>query len=127
MDYVYQQQPMPTNATGVPVTISVVDSNGNYRTIGTATSNVYGTYSLTWTPDIPGNYTVIASFAGSGSYYGSSATTAFYASAAPATPSPYPVTVLPPTEMYIGVAAVAIIVVIIIGFALLFLTLRKRP
>jgi len=118
---------MPTNATGVPVTLSVVDSNGNYRTIGTATSNVYGTYSLTWTPDIPGNYTVIASFAGSGSYYGSSATTAFYASAAPATPSPYPVTVLPPTEMYIGVAAVAIIVVIIIGFALLFLTLRKRP
>ena len=61
------------------VTISVVDANGNYRPIGTTTSNVYGTYSLTWTPDISGNYTVIANFAGSESYYPSSAATAFYA------------------------------------------------
>ena len=73
MEAVYQQQPMPTNLTGVPVTINVVDSNGNYRTIGTATSNAYGTYSLTWTPDISGDYTVIANFAGTESYYPSEA------------------------------------------------------
>ena len=62
MGYVYQQKPIPTNFTGVPVTIDVVDSNGNYRNIGTATTDATGMYSFTWTPDISGNYTVIATF-----------------------------------------------------------------
>ncbi len=88
MEAVYQQQPMPNNLTGVPVTINVVDSNGNYRTIGTAVSNAYGTYSLTWTPDISGDYTVIANFEGTGSYYSSDAATAFHASEPAATPAP---------------------------------------
>jgi hypothetical protein len=127
MEYVYEQQPMPTNATGVPVTLSVLDSNGNYRTIGTTTSNVYGTYSLTWTPDIPGNYTVIATFAGSNSYYGSSADTYFYASAPAPTASPYPVVNLPPTEMYIAAAAVAMIVAIAIVGVLILTAVKKRP
>ena len=77
MGYVYQQQPFPTNFTGVPVNINVIDSNGNYRTIGTATTDAAGTYSLTWTPDIPGNYTVIATFAGTNAYWPSSAETHF--------------------------------------------------
>ena len=34
MEAVYMQQSMPHNVTGVPVTISVVDGNGNYRIIG---------------------------------------------------------------------------------------------
>ena len=42
MGYVYQQKPLPTNFTGVEVTLSVVDANGNYRTIGTATTDVTG-------------------------------------------------------------------------------------
>ena len=74
------QQPKPTNNTGVPVTLSVIDSNGNLRQIGTTTSDAAGTYSFTWTPDISGTYAVIANFAGSNSYYGSSAQTHFYAS-----------------------------------------------
>ena len=49
---------MPTNVTGVPVTFYVLDSNNNYRSIGTTTTNALGGYSFTWTPDIPGNYTV---------------------------------------------------------------------
>ena len=32
MEYVYMQQPMPANVTGVPVVLSVLDSNNNYRT-----------------------------------------------------------------------------------------------
>ena len=36
MSYVYQQQPAPTNFTGVPVQIAVLDSNGNHYVIGTA-------------------------------------------------------------------------------------------
>ena len=64
MSYVYEQFVKPTNVQGVNVEISVIDSNGNLRTIGTATSDASGTYSLAWTPDIAGKYTVIATFAG---------------------------------------------------------------
>jgi hypothetical protein len=46
MEAVYEQQEMPHNITGVPVTISVTDSNGNYRTIGTTTSDASGFFSL---------------------------------------------------------------------------------
>ena len=38
MEYVYEQQPLPTNASGVTVTLSVVDANGNYRAIGTTST-----------------------------------------------------------------------------------------
>jgi len=41
MGYVYQQMPLPTNFTGVQVALNVLDSNGNYRTIGTATRFTY--------------------------------------------------------------------------------------
>ncbi len=48
MGYIYQQQVKPTNFTGVPVTLSVVDSNGNYRVIGSATTDTTGHYSYVW-------------------------------------------------------------------------------
>jgi len=120
------QQPMPNNITGIPVTISVLDSNGNNRVMGTTTTNANGFYSLTWTPDIPGNYTVTATFAGSQSYYGSSANTAFYASSSGITASPQPVQAQPPVEMYFAISTIAIIVAIAIGFALTLLAFRKR-
>jgi hypothetical protein len=129
MEAVYQQQQMPTNLTGVPVTLNVVDSNGNYRTIGTTTSNAYGTYSLTWTPDIPGNYAVTATFAGTQSYYGSSDATAFYVSESAATtptPTSGPSNLATTSDLmtYMAVVAIAIIIAIaIVGF----LILRKHP
>jgi len=128
MEYVYMQKPFPTNATGVPVVLSVIDSNGNQRQIGTATSDTSGMFTLTWTPDIAGNYTVIANFAGTQSYYPSSAETSFYASPAP-TPAatPQPAATQAPVGMYITLAVVAIIVAIAIGFAATILTLKKRP
>jgi hypothetical protein len=87
MLYVYKQFEQPT-ATGVPVTISVVDANGNYRTIGTATSDATGQFSFSWQPDIAGLYTVIATFDGSNAYYSSYAETSFSADEAAATPAP---------------------------------------
>ena len=36
MEYVYEQQPEPTNVTGVPVTLTAIDPNGNFVTLGTA-------------------------------------------------------------------------------------------
>ncbi len=64
MRYVYQQLPKPTNIQGVEVTINVIDANGNYRNIGTTTSDENGFFSLAWQPDISGKYTVNAVFAG---------------------------------------------------------------
>jgi hypothetical protein len=129
MEAVYEQQPMPTNVTGVPVTIAVTDPNHNCYDIGTVTTNANGFYSLNWAPIVPGNYTVTATFAGTQSYYGSSANAAFYAGSPPSTPAP---TASPPSglastgSLELGIVAV-IIVIVIIGAILAVLTLRKRP
>ncbi len=130
MEAVYEQQPMPTNMTGVPVTISVTDSNGNHYNIGTAISSpTTGFYSLTWTPTIPGNFTVTATFAGTQAYYGSYAQAAFCASppAPTAAPTATPVTGLASTgTVMLGVAAVIIVIIICVA-VLAVLMLRKRP
>jgi hypothetical protein len=75
MEYLYMQQPKPTNATGVEVRLDVLDANGNYRTIGTATTDLSGAFSYAWQPDIPGKYTIYATYVGSKSYGSSSAET----------------------------------------------------
>jgi outer membrane protein assembly factor BamB len=129
MQYVYMQFPAPTNATGVPVTLSVTDSNGNHYVIGTATTDTSGMFTLTYTPTIPGNFTVYANFAGTNSYYPSSAETSFTVeSAAPtAPPTAPPITGLASTgTVELGIVAV-IIVIVIIGAMLAVLTVRKHP
>ncbi len=151
MEYVYMQKPMPSNATGVPVTLTALDPNGNTENIGTVTSDLTGSYAIVWTPPVPGVYTITASFAGTNSYYASSAEThmvvAAAAHAAPASPqasaTPPPTTA--PTQTatpspqvtatpvpapsspglpttYIVIAVVAIIVVV----AAAALALRRR-
>jgi hypothetical protein len=84
-------------------------------------------FTLTWTPDIPGDFTVVANFAGSESYYPSYAETSFYVGA-PA-PTAVPVATAAPSmaDLYFIPSIVAIIVVIIIGFVATILVLRKRP
>ena len=127
MEYIYMQKPKPTNAIGVPVSIDVIDANGNYRNIGTTTSDTSGTFSFQWTPDITGNYTVMATFAGSNAYWPSSSETSFAVDPAAPIASPQAEKVLPPTEMYLAAATAAIILAIAIGFAVTILVLRKRP
>jgi hypothetical protein len=129
MEYVYMQQPEPTNVTGVPVTLSVLDSNGNYRPIGTTTSDSSGFYSFQWTPNIPGKYTLYASFGGSQSYWPSSTETAFFVEPAAPTAPPYPTPVAGIAStgtVELGVAAVIIVIVICVA-VLAVLMLRKRP
>ncbi len=127
MEYVYMQQPRPTNATGVDIILSVIDPNNNAYQVGTATSDANGNYHMTFAPEVPGEYTLIATFPGSTSYYSSSAETAFVVEDAP-TPSPNAETVQPPpTEMYITGATAAIITAIAIVGALILLTVKKRP
>jgi hypothetical protein len=128
MEYLYMQYPKPTNATGVQVTLSYVDPNNNFYIMGTTTSDSSGHYSYKFTPDIPGLYTVTATFAGSKSYYTSSAVASFTYTPTP-TPAP---TAAPPSDFVswssfeLGIALV-IIVVIVVGAVLALLTIRKRP
>jgi outer membrane protein assembly factor BamB len=83
MAYLYSQQPKPTNATGVTVTLTAIDPNGNWQLIGTPTSDDKGNFATAWTPPVPGLYTVTAKFEGSNSYYASEAGTSFIVSSAP--------------------------------------------
>jgi hypothetical protein len=128
MEYVYMQQPMPSSVTGVPITLSVLDANGNYRQIGNTASDADGFFSFNWKPDIEGAYTLYASFDGSNSYYPSHAVTAFNIEPAAATPTPATTpsfdSVTSALQMTIIAAAIAIsIIVVIVGF----LVMRKRP
>jgi hypothetical protein len=120
---------MPSNVTGVLVTFYVLDSNNNYRSIGTSTTNSLGDYSFTWKPDITGSFTLYATFAGTQSYYGSSASTAFYASASAPTQAPTttPLSGLASNStLEYGLVAI-IVVIVIIGAVLALLVTRKHP
>ena len=125
MEYIYMQKPMPTDVTGVEVVLETLDPNGNFYEIGRTTSDENGMYSHMFTPEVPGKYTIIASFKGSESYWGSRAETAIGVEEAPiATPTPTP----PPpamTDTYvIGFGTAALIAIIVIGVILILL--RKR-
>jgi len=127
MEYVYQQQVKPTHTTGVLVTISVIDSNHNERVIGTTTSDDSGAFGLTWTPDISGDYRITATFAGSESYWPSSASTYAYASDA-VTPAPTaaPQQGLATTADLITYLAIGVIA-IIIAIAIVGVLILRKP
>ncbi len=127
MEYAYQQQIKPTNATGVEVMLAILDANGNYRTIGTTTSDTDGFFSYNWTPDIEGKYTIYATFAGSQSYYASHAVSAFAVDPAAATPTPIPTPIPSMADLYFMPAIIGVIVAIIIVGAILALLVRKKP
>jgi hypothetical protein len=127
MEYVYMQKPRPTSTVGVPVTISVIDANDNYRDIGLVTTNADGFFSLTWKPDIEGDYTAYASFGGSESYWPSHAVTSFSVDPAAPTPEPTEAPQQTTADLYLLPGIAAIIVVLVIGFVATILVLRKRP
>jgi len=82
--------------------------------------------SYEWTPDIPGKYTVIATFAGSESYYSSYANAAFTSEEAPAaTPEP----TNPPgsiaDQYFIPGIGIIVAAIAVVGIVLAIL-LRKR-
>ena len=126
MLYVYKNFERPSNASGVPIELSVLDTNGNYRTIGTTTSNADGFFNYNWKPDINGAYTLYASFGGSKAYWPSHAVTSFAVDPAAATPTSQPAIEQAPVTTYIAAAAAAIIIAIVIIGAMLALMIRKR-
>ncbi len=119
MEYLYEQQPMPDHAAGVQVTLTAIDSNHNTSNIGTTTSDNAGLFHIAWTPPATGEYTIIASFGGSNSYFASSAETglAVAASTSSSTSSSAPL------DLYIIVAT--IVIIIAIAIAVVVLSRRK--
>ena len=126
MQYVYMQFPRPTDVVGVDVVVSVLDPNGNSYEVGTTTSDASGFFSADFVPEVPGRYTITATFEGSKSYYGSFAEAAIIVEEAPAsTPGPTP-TSEPMTDLYVTGFGVGIIIAIVVVGLLLFMMLRKR-
>jgi hypothetical protein len=127
MEYLYMQQACPADADGVEVVLSVFDPNGNTYEIGRTSSDATGFYKLLWEPEVPGEYTVTASFAGSESYYGSHTKTAVAVTAAPeATVAP---TAAPASlaDQYLLPSVGGIIAAIaIVGAVIVALMLRKK-
>ncbi|MEM2968469.1 MAG: hypothetical protein QXJ76_04080 [Candidatus Bathyarchaeia archaeon] len=123
MKYVYMQFERPADVRGVEITLTVVDPNNNCYEVATTSSDADGFFSATFEPPVPGKYTVIARFAGSESYYGSSAETAIYVEEAPPATPETTATPQAPVETYFAISTVAIIVaVVLVGL----LILRKR-
>jgi outer membrane protein assembly factor BamB len=126
MEYVYMQQSKPYNVKGVEVVLETIDPNGNFYEIGRTTSDENGMFKYMFTPEVPGEYTIIASFEGSDSYFSSLAETAIGVGDAP-TPAPTEEPVAAPmTDTYVLAFGSAALVAIIIGFAILILMARKR-
>ena len=123
-EYLYKQKSMPTT-TGVEVKLETLDPNGNFYEIGrTTTEN--GMYSYAFTPEVPGLYTIFATFEGSKSYYGSNVQTAINVGEAPvATAEPTP----PPPSMadlYFMPMSIGLIIAIVAVGLVIILMLRKR-
>jgi hypothetical protein len=127
MAYVYQQKPLPTNFKGVDVTIDVIDANGNYRNVGTTTTDASGSYSFQYTPDIEGKYTVIATFHGTNGYWPSYAETSFAVDPALTTPAPTQATKDSLADQYFIPAIAGLFIALIVVIVLVLLVLRKRP
>lgn len=130
MLYVYKQFERPSNVTGVPLSIDVIDANGNFRNVGTTTTDRFGTFSFDWIPDITGRYTVMISFVGSDAYYPSFAQSAFVVDAAGdgdgGTGGDGDGE--SPADMYFIPAVIGIIVaIVVVGIILALLLLRRRP
>jgi len=119
MEYLYQQRPCPANAKGVNVTLDALDPNNNFVHIGTVTSDMSGMFSHMFTPEVPGKYTIIATFAGSEAYSASYAETAIGVDDAPQASPPveYPQPI-DPTWTIVGMG-IAIIIAIAVAVVLM--------
>jgi len=123
MKYVYMQFSRPDDVTGVTVKLEAITPSGGYKDLGTTTSDVYGNYGFVFTPDAEGKYMIMATFEGSGAYYGSTDTT--YLAVGPAVSPDVPIEhdgapfITTEVAVILTVAVAAIVIVA-------FLALRKR-
>jgi hypothetical protein len=126
MEYKFMEQAIPADAKGVEVTLDTIDPNGNYVHIGTVTTDITGAYGYAFTPEVPGTYQIIATFAGSKSYGASFAQTYMAVDEAPPAtlPPEYPQPIDP--TMTIVVTGIAVIITIIVSIALAAIWIRRK-
>ncbi|MCW3996831.1 MAG: PQQ-binding-like beta-propeller repeat protein [Candidatus Bathyarchaeota archaeon] len=127
MEYKFMQQAFPANAKGVEVELNAIDPNGNYVPIGKTTSDAQGNYGISFVPEVPGDYQIIASFAGSKAYGPSKATTYITVEPAPeatAEPTAQPQLL---SETYFVPAIAGLFILIVVVAVVLALMIRKRP
>ena len=122
MEYLYMQQPMPM-VNGVEVKLETLDPNMNFYEIGSVTSDASGMFKLMWEPPVSGEYTIIATFEGSESYWSSYAETAIGVEGVLEATPPTEATSAPMTDTYLAVSTIAILAGIAIA---VFLLLRKK-
>ena len=124
MEYKFLQQVFPANAKGVEVTLDTIDPNGNFIHIGTVTSDVNGVYGYAFKPEVPGDYQIMATFAGSKSYGPSFATTYLSVDEAPVATEPpaYP----QPIDFTWTIVGVGIAMIIAVAIAAVLILLRKK-
>jgi hypothetical protein len=127
MEHLFQGNTMPANAKGVEVTLEAIDPNGNLVPIGTTTSDVNGNYGFAYTPNVPGTYQIIATFAGSEAYGPSSGTTYLAVGNEAATPAPTTTPTESMADLYFVPATIGIIIAIVAIGLIIILVLRKRP
>jgi hypothetical protein len=123
MEYLYEQQSIPGNATGVEVSLDTIDPNGNFVHIGTVTSDMSGMFKKAFAPEVPGEYTIIATFAGSKSYGSSYAETAINVDEAP--PATQPPQYPQPIDNTMTIVYATIVIIIAIALVGILL-LRKK-
>jgi len=130
MAYVYMQKPIPTNTKGVEVTLDALDPNGNFIHIGNSTSDATGLYSYMWTtPNVPGQYTIVATFHDTASYWGSYSETSMAVQSA-ASASPTPTSNQPSNDaimqtITMDILAVGAAIIIVIALATILLYKKK--
>ncbi len=117
MAYVHQQQPCPTQATGIPVKLQAISSDGSTTDLGTVTSDSYGLFKKMWNPQNAGEYTIVATFQGTNSYGSSYSETAIGVQAAS---DAHEGTVA--NEVYYVI--IALIIILILAIAVLLLLRR---
>jgi PQQ-like domain len=134
MEYLHRQLPIDgiwhsSTIAGVKVSLTALDSNGNYEDLGIVTTDgYYGTFSITWTPPIAGDYKIIASFAGDDSYGSSTAsTTMSVGPTSTASPTTVSEQVTADYSMTIIGTGLAVIVAVAIVGALIMLMFKRRP
>jgi hypothetical protein len=132
MEYLYQQQAKPTDATGVPVSIDAIDPNGNIVHLGDTHSDANGQYAFLADQNMltagTGLYTIMATFKGTNSYFSSTAeTTMAYdlPPAATATPTQIPASVA--DTYFIPAIAGLFVLIIIVLIVVVLLMFRKKP
>ncbi len=137
MEELYMQQvgQTPRLATGVDLQLRAIDTHGTAIDLPMSHSDVNGYFASEWTPPHTGLWTIVASFSGTNSYYGSygeasiavSAATGPIATASPqvSPTSPVPPGQIPVTTWYLIAAALAVIIIVVV-IAAVILTRRRR-